>query len=273
MPFQVLLGTSQWDAVRFCRAMTEDLYTPFIVPDESYMSYHEEVSEDFSRWVPLDYQVGNVMTSTSPFQTVVNQQRYVCNSANGFTVAPMQITDVLYRAAGSLSAVNELAFLALLPLSPLNRFLSTPYILDSPSERILRDQVLSEAGHYGQGYWGLVRDPATGLPAIDLYPIPAAAGTPIFVRYAARHTNTASEVLADATYPTVPEDKKRQFARLLYCMILEQEQERFAKATSTRAGILQGSASPALLDRKIERIRTETYQQLGGTAPSVLHIL
>lgn len=269
--FQVLLGSASWDAVRYCRAKTGDLYSPFIVPDESYMAYHEDVLEDLSRWVPLDYQVGNPVLQTSSLLTVANQQRYVCTSGNGFSSPPARITDVLYRATNAFSAASEIAYLALLPFSPLNRFLFTPSLLDSPSERILRDEYLSELDKYGRGYYGVVRDPATGLLAIDLYPIPTVGGTPVYVRYQAQHAYTSSSPLGDAVYATVPENHKRQFARLLWCQVMEEELERFAKATSTSAGILRGTASPQALERMIERTRSEVYQQLGAAVPVVLH--
>jgi hypothetical protein len=268
--YQVQLGTTEWDAVRYCRALTEDLYTPFVVPDESYIAYAEDVAEDFSRWVPLDIQVGNPVLGTSAFLTVANQQRYVCNVANGFASPVARVTDVLYRATNAFSAASEISYLALLPFSPLNRFLFTPSLLDSPSERILRDEYLSELDHYGKGYWGQVRDSGTGTAAIDLYPIPVTGGLPIFVRYQTIHTATASP-LNDAVYLRVPEDRKRQFARLLYCMVLEQESGRYAKATSTSAGILRGTASPQALERKIERIRSSVYLELGGALPVVAH--
>lgn len=268
--FQVLLGAASWDAVRYCRALTEDLYSPFVIPDEAYVAYHEDVLEDLSRWVPLDYQVGNPVLQTSNLLTVANQQRYVCSTGNGFTVPPARITDVLYRATNAFSAASEIAYLALLPFSPLNRFLFTPSLLDSPSERILRDEYLAELDKYGRGYYGVVRDPATGLLAIDLYPIPTVGGTPVYVRYQAQHAYTTN-TLGDAVYATVPEANKRHFARLLYCMVLEQEQGRLAKATSTSAGILRGTSSPAALERKIERIRNEVYLQLGAAVPVVVH--
>jgi len=270
MPYQIQLGTTEWDAVRYCRALTEDLYTPFIVPDESYGAYAEDVAQDFSRWVPLDIQVGNPVTQTSGFLTVANQQRYVCNAGNGFASPVARITDVLYQATNAFSAASEISYLALLPFSPLNRFLFTPSLLDSPSERILRDEYLSELDHYGRGFYGLARDPASGAVAIDLYPIPTTGGTPIYVRYQTIHVATAS-LLNDAVYSRVPEDRKRQFARLLYCLVLEQESDRYAKATSTSAGILRGTASPQALERKIERIRSSVYQELGAALPVVAH--
>lgn len=266
MPFQVLLGSSKWDAVRYCRALTEDLYTPFSVPDESYQAFHEDVAEDLSRFLPVDYWVGNPVTNSSPLVTVANQLVYVCSSANGFTAAPHRILEVLYQATNAFSAASEISYLALLPFSPLNRFLFTPSLLDSPSERILRDEYLAELDHYGRGFYAVARDPATGLPSLAFYPIPTVAGNPLYVHYQAGHTYTTT-TLGDALYATIPENHKLNFARLLYCLVLEQEQERYAKATSTSAGILRGTSNPQALLQKIERIRNETYQRLGGSLP------
>jgi hypothetical protein len=268
--FQVMLGASKFDAVNYCRNLTEDVWTPYTVPDSAYMSYHEDVAEDFSRFVPLDYQIGNPFTVTSTFVTVAQQQRYICNSGNGFLATPDRITDLLFQATNSFSAASEIAYLALLPFSPLNRFLFTPSLLDSPSERVLRDEYLSELEKYGRGYYGVVRDPASGLPAIDLYPMPMTAAIPIYVRYQARHLATI-DGQGNALYATIPEAYKRQFARLLYCMVLEQEQERFARTAQVTAGILSSSSRPEQLARKITRIREKVYQELGATAPQVIH--
>jgi hypothetical protein len=268
--FQVMLGSSRWDACAYVRSLTEDTVTPYLVPDSAYIAYAEDVAEDFSRYVPLDVQLGNPVALTSPLQTVVYQQRYVCNVANGFSIAPTRITDVLYQATNAFSAASEISYLALLPFSPLNRFLFTPSLLDSPSERILRDQYLQELDKYGRGYWGTVRDAATGLPALDLYPIPTSAGTPIYVRYQIGHSYTTDN-LGNVAYVTVPEQYKRQFARLLYCQILEQEQDRFIRGVRTQAGILSQETSPAEMNRKIMRIRNAVYQELGDAVPAVFH--
>lgn len=271
MPFQCQLAASQWDAVRYARALSEDLYTPFIVPDESYMAYHEDVAEDISRFLPVDYWVGNPVLAASPLVTVANQQVYVASSGNGFAVPPSRITEFLYQATNAFSAASEISYLALLPFSPLNRFLFTPSLLDSPSERILRDEYLSELDHYGRGFYAVQRDPATGLLSIAIYPIPTVSGTPLFAHYQGNHVASAGGIALDVWYKTIPEQNKRHFGRLLYCLVVEQEMDRYAKATSTSAGILRGSASPLALQAKVERIRNEVYQQLGGALPVVAH--
>ena len=271
MPFQCQLGTSQWDAVRYVRALTEDLYTPFVIPDESYMAFHEDVAEDISRFLPLDYWVGNPVTQVSPLTTVANQQVYVASVANGFTVPPTRILEFLYQATNAFSAASEISYLALLPFSPLNRFLFTPSLLDSPSERILRDEYLSELDHYGRGFYAVQRDPATGLLSVAIYPIPTVSGTPLYAHFQGNHVSSAGSFPLDVWYKTIPEANKRHFGRLLYCLVVEQELDRYAKATSTSAGILRGQASPQALQTKIERIRNEVYQQLGGTLPAVAH--
>lgn len=275
MAYSCLLGTSQtWDAVAYSRALTEDDTTPFTVPDTRYQLYVEAIAEDFSRFVPLDYTVGNVTTQTSPWLTVANQAVYICNSSNGFTVPPMGITSVLYQATNAFSAASEISYLALLPYSPLNRFLFTPSLLDSPSERILRDEYLAELDHYGIGFYAIQRDPATGLLAIALYPTPATGGVPLFAQYRAGHvdTGTAPVLTNGSKYLTVPEDLKRVFGNLLFARVLEEEGDRLAKAASARAGMLEVRAgNPEVMEQKVQRVRNEAYAELGGNVPVAIH--
>jgi len=268
--FQIQLGPSRWDAVAYVRGLCDDVLTPYVVPNETYASLAEDVAEDFSRFVPLDYWVGSPAQGTSPLVTVANQAVYVCSPANGFMVPPTRITEFAYGATELLNAGTELAWLVLLPSSPLNRFAFSPYLLDSPSERILRDQALAELSKYGQGAYAFDRDPATGLLSAAIYPAPTIAGLPLFAHYQASHVAT-TDSLGSAIYATIPEDRKRHFARLLYCLVLEFELRRAARATSTSAGILRGTTSPGAIAAMVDRIRNETYQQLGAATPVAIH--
>lgn len=258
--FQCLIGPSQYDAVNAVRQLTEDIAAPLTIADSAYQAYVEIVNEDFSRFCPVDILVGNPVTLSSPLTTVAFQQRYVCNSGNGFTYPPMQVTDVLYRAANAFSAASEIAYLALLPFSPLNRFLFTPSLLDSPSERILRDEYLSELDHYGKGYFRVVRD-VSGLLAIELYPIPQASGTAVYARYMAQHQTVNTSGVT--TIATIPEDLKRWWVQLLYAEILIQESERFGKLNKAKAGLIDLSSDPRLLVQKGKDIREAAYLALG----------
>ena len=234
-----------------------------IIPDGAFRAYAEDVNEDFSRHVPLDYRVGDPYAATSPLTTVAGQQNYVCSVANGFTATPMWITDVLYSAGSGYSAASEIAYLALLPFSPINRFLFAPSLLDSPSERILRDEYLNELSHYGNGYYGNATDPTTGLPSINLFPIPANTGTPIFARYAAQHVINATDP-NNWKIVTVPEHLKRNWAQLLAAMILEEEGDRIAKTRNAKAGLIEIQADSRTMENKIDRLRLDAYSQLGG---------
>lgn len=268
--FQVQLGSSRWDAVSYVRGLCDDVLLPYSVPDGTYASLAEDAAEDFSRFVPLDYWVGSPSLGTSPLVTVANQAVYVCTVANGFAAPPVRISEFAYGVTDVLNAGTELAWLAMLPSSPMNRFLISPYLLDSPSERLLRDQALGELAKYSQGAYAVDRDPVTGLLALAVYPIPTAAGIPLFAHYQAVHVAT-SDTLGNAIYATVPEDRKRIFARLLYCLVLEHRLLRAAGATSTSAGILRGTADPKSIAAMIDRIRNECYQQLGAATPVAMH--
>ena len=262
MAFTCTLSPSAtWDVVAHVRNVIEDTSTTPVIPDAALESYVEVVNEDFSTHIPLDYLVGNPATASSPMTTVQFQQRYVCNTANGFTPTPMQVTDVLYQAGTGYSAASEIAYLTLLPFSPINRFLFTPSLLDSPSERVLRDEYLSELSHYGYGYYSRARDGATGLPAIDLYPIPVVAGLPIFVRYTAQHAITKNGTAWSIN--TIPEHHKRTFADLLLAQTLEEEADRLVKNRQIKAGINELVSDPKTMEARIDRLRERAYASLG----------
>jgi hypothetical protein len=180
----------------------------------------------------------------------------------------MEVTDVLYRASGVFTAASEIAYLALMPVSPLNWFRIDKDLLNSPSSRHIRDQYLQELDHYGIGYWGRAVDELTGLPAIDLYPPPVTAGLPIFVRYVAQHTNTGT--LANPIYTTIPEDKKRFFAQLLYAEVLEQEADRIFKNSQLKAGMTQVWRSPPDIRAYAAIIKEDVQLALGQATGVVL---
>ena len=257
MSFTCLLGASAWDASVYVRAKLEDASPGFLISDAALQAYTEAAVEDFSRLLPLEDIIGNPLTATSPMNTVKNQLRYVCSPANGFPVPPILITDVLYRAASTYSAANELAYLSILPFSPINRFLFTPNLLDSPTIRILRNEYLTEVQHYGRGFAGIVLDRATGLLALDLFPSPTVDGIPIFVRYMSAYVNTGTA--ANPIYATVPEIYKTKFADLLYAEALFQEADRMAKYERSRVGFLdlQGKAAEMRLLAEYTRTRVE----------------
>lgn len=264
MAFTCTLGPSaSWDVVAYVRNVIEDTSTTPLVSDAAMQSYVEVVNEDFSTHSPLDYLLGSPATSASPMTTVLNQQRYVCSSANGFTPTPMFVTDVLYPAGSGYSAASEIAYLTLLPFSPINRFLFTPSLLDSPSERLLRDEYLAELAHYGYGYWSRARDGATGLPAVDLYPIPSVSGLPIYVRYCAQHTITVNSSTSWSV-STIPEYQKRIYGDLLLAQTLEEESDRLQKAHMIKAGINEIQGDGKTMEARIDRLRERAYSKLGA---------
>lgn len=271
MAYQVLLSTSAFDAVAYARQMSNDTDTPYVTPDAAYELYQEDVVEDFSRYVPLDYIVGNPAVLTSALTTVANQQRYVCSVANGFSVEPARITDVSYNSSGLLTNTTDWGALNLMPFSPLGRFfLANTWLVDNPSMLTMRSEYRDTVDRLFPGFYNVVRDPTTGLLAIDLYPIPTVTGQPIYVRYQGNHIDTGTAGV-NAIYLTVPEALKRYFAILLYCTVVENNLDEIARAGSTRAGILQEGGSPEWLERKLARLRASTYQALGGTFPVVVH--
>ena len=260
-----LVGPSaSFDAIAYARAMIEDVdSTSFVIPDSSMEVLVKKAASEFSRHLALDDVVGNPAQATSPCMTVANQQRYVCTAANGFAVTPSKISDVLYRAAATYSAANELAYLSLLPFSPVNRFLFTPNLLDSPSERILRNQYLDELQHYGRGYYAIVRDRVTGLLAVDLFPIPTSTPVPVFFRYQAPHPNSSTDP-HNPVYATIPDDLAYVFGDLLYADCLDMEADRLAKYQRARAGLLDVQGSAADLRELASEVRMRAMMPLNA---------
>lgn len=263
MAFKMLLSTSAWDAVAYIRARTEDSAQPPMIPDSSYKAYAEEAIEEYSRMAPLERQIGSALPQlTSPFMTVTNQQRYLCNATNGFTTgAPMNILEVSYRPAGGFNASNEVIYLSMLPdaVSLLS------FDIESPVTRLLRDQTLSEISHYAVGFYSAIRD-VSGLLAIDLYPIPTMA-LPVEVRYTLMHPQTI--VGGNFAYVTIPEDHKRLVANLLYATVLEEETERLSKFRKVRAGMIENNTNPNGLYQLAQSLRDDVYNNLGGAVGAI----
>jgi len=262
-PLSILLAPSQWDCAQYVRRLVEDPNAE-TVPDEALWNYAEDVNEDFSRHVPTEYVVGSPIAETSPLLTIKGQQRYLCTTGNGFPVTPISVSDVLYRAGGALIAPNEMAYLSMTAFAPLNRFLfTTSSLIDSPTQRVLRDEYIDEMDHYGRGYAGVVLDPSGNL-AIDLYPVPETDGMPIYVRFKAAHTMDYNSTTNTLTVATVPENKKRDWAKLLYALVLEQEGEHMAKYKMQKAGLVERQTDARTMEARVMRIREEVYAALGS---------
>lgn len=247
---------------------------PFI-SDTTLLAYVDIAAKEFSQYVPLgDIVVGNIAGTSgsppsSPLNTVAFQSRYICTVANGFAYPVKAISDVLYRASGVFTAASEIAYLALMPVSPLNWFRIDKDLLNSPTSRHIRDQYLQELDHYGIGYWGWARDPGTGFPAIDLYPPPVTSGLPIFVRYTTYYQQVP-DTFGNPTYPTVPEDMTFHFARFMLAEVMNQEAINIYKYSSLKSGIIQQTSSPGDIRAEAARIRDETRLACGGMAGQAL---
>ena len=274
--------TLVFDAFRYCRNKVGDPNPPIIagpglpfIPDTALQDYVDVAAKEFAQYVPLgEIVVGNIAGSagsppSSPMNTVPYQSRYVCSVANGFAFPVKEVSDVLYRASGVFTAASEIAYLALMPVSPLNWFRIDKDLLNSPTSRHIRDQYLQELDHYGIGYWGRARDGATGTQAIDLYPPPVTAGLPIFVRYTTYYQQVPDGG-GNPTYPTVPEDMTHHFARFLLAEVLDQEAINIYKFSQLKSGIIQQWSSPSDIRADAERIRDETRLQCGGMAGMAL---
>lgn len=264
-PDTCLVGpTAAFDAIGYARAKIEDTDPAnFVIPDSSMVLFAQAAAAEFSRFLPWEDIIGNVAIPSSPLMTVDKQVGYVCTAANGFPVAPTQITDVLYRASATYSAANELAYLSILPFSPVNRFLYSPNLLDSPSERVLRNEYLNELQHYGRGFAGIYRDRLTGRLAFDLYPVPTGVPVPVFVRYTGAHANVSTDP-NNPVYPTVPDDLARYFGDLVYAECLDVEADRLAKFQRARAGLLDIQGDAVAMRELAAEVRFRATGALGA---------
>jgi hypothetical protein len=266
-----------FDAFAFVRAKIGDPNPPTFpgpglpfISDAALQAYVDTAAKEFSRWIPLgNITVGNIAGSSgsppsSPLNTIAFQNRYICNAVNGFSFPVKEITDVLYRASGVFTAASEIAYLALMPVSPLNWFRIDKDLLNSPTSRHIRDQYLQELDHYGIGYWGWGRDAATGNIFIEIFPPPVTSGLPIFVRYTTYYLQVP-DGQGNPTYPTIPEDKTMEFARFLLAEVLDQEAINIYKFSQLRSGIIQQSSSPMDIRRNAEQIREDTRLALGAS--------
>ena len=266
-----------WDAVRFVRNKVEDPNPPVygaspVIPDLAFTDYIEVAAEEFSNWSPIGDQVVGLIGAnppTSPLATISNVSRYVLTPGVGFAYSVKEISDVLFRASGVFTAASEIAYLALMPVSPLNWFRIDKDLLNSPTSRHIRDQYLQELDHYGIGYWSRARDAATGLQAIDIYPPPTTTGLPIFVRYTTTHQNVPDGG-GNPQYQTVPEDLKRHFGRFLLAEVMQQEADRLFKSQNTVSAAVSRFGSARDIRFEAERIRDETRLSLDGATGQVL---
>lgn len=270
------IGASlSFDAVAYVRNKIEDTaaVNP-VISDGALSLYVEMAVEEYSKWNPIgDIVVGNIAGTSgsppsSPFQTSAYVSRYTCNAANGFTMTPTTIQDVLYRASGVFSAASEIAYLALMPVSPLNWFRIDKDLLNSPTSRHIRDQYLQELDHYGIGYWRTARD-SSGNLAIDLFPPPVTASLPVFVRYTAAHPNTP-DGQGNPQYATIPEIHKVQFSRFLLAHVIEEEADRLTKTSQLKAGITQRWSNPQEARLFANELRDKAEGALGGNVSEIL---
>jgi len=254
-----------YDVIAYVRGQIEDLGPTFKIPDASLAIYVENAAEEFAKWSPIgDIVVGNIggTPPTSPLSTIPGVSRYSCSIANGFTLPVLDVIDVLFKASGVFTAASEIAYLQLMPISPFNWFHTQGNILSKPSERVIREEMFDELDHYTKGFWGTARG-ADGVPVIDIFPIPTTSGLPIFVRYTSGYSAVV-DGQGNPTYPTVPENHKRYFAKFALAEVLDQEADRLAKSSQLKAGVMQRWSSPASIRAQAENLRADVQNALGS---------
>lgn len=267
-PLTCKIGASQtYDVITYIRNQIEDTnVNSFKVSDAALQLYIENAAEEFAKWEPLgEFVVGNIggTPPTSPLSTIAGISRYSCSVANGFLYPVHEVIDVLFKSSGVFTAASEIAYLQLMPVSPFNWFSTQGNILSKPSERIIREEMFDELDHYTKGFWSTARG-ADGVKVIDVFPIPASSGLPIFARYTSGYISVPAPVSGDPTYPTIPENHKRYFAKFALAEVLDQEADRLAKSSQLKAGVMQRWSSPAAIRMLAENLRSDVQNALGA---------
>jgi len=267
MAVKVLLGPSgpnQWDAANYVRQQMEDV-PGYLISDNAISAYVQPTNEEFSRFLPLDWILGDPQGMTSPLVTVLNQQRYVCSAANGFPIPPNMVKGVSYLSTyfGTLTAQNEIALQQFLASTAAGAASLFQVVADSPTQRVIRDLGLDEIARYNRGFYQVVQDGLTGLPALDLYPVPQVSGMPIVVRYTTAHQFTYDVPSTTYTFPTIPPAKNWLWAKLLLLQVLEEEQDRLIKAKQMKAGLVEISTDARQAEQRLNRLRDEVNGSLG----------
>jgi hypothetical protein len=260
-----------WDAVAYVRGQIEDTNGPnFLIPDTTLALYVEAAAEEFSKLEPLgEHVVGNIGGSpqTSPLSTLAGVSRYSCSVANGFLYPVAQVTDVMFKSSGIFSAASEMSYLQFMPASPFSLLSTNGSSILKPTDRVIREEMFDELDHYTKGFWGIGRG-ADGIKVIDIYPVPTSSGLPIFVRYTSTYLSVV-DGNGNPTYPTVPEDLKRYFGKLLLVEVLEQEMDRIAKSSILKAGVMQRWSTPAAIRAYAENLKADIQNELGGSVTVV----
>jgi hypothetical protein len=265
MALSITLGPDGYDAVRYVRGRVGDP-DGSTFSDAELVAYAQEANSDFSRHLPLDIFVGDVLGGTSPLLTVADQGRYVCTPGNGFPSAPLFIREVLWAATSAgFNASNEAATLALMPTFIISKVLFRPGLLDSPSERVLRQSYLNELSHYGRGFYDTYNDPATGLLGINLFPVPELDGLPLFVQAGLAH-GMFDDGSGNLDIPTVPADRVTDWARLLWAILVENEALRVCATKQAKAGLVEIASDPRVLMQFAIEQRHSIYAKLGSYA-------
>lgn len=258
MAFKALLGVSKWDAVKYVRSLTDDRGPMPVISDDAYQSYAEVANEEFSRLLPLEFQIGVTWPNpASPLVTVANQQTYILNPSNGFTRPVMNVVGIRYAPSGTINAGNESAFY-MFP-DPGSLMATDIY---QPSSRVIRDLTFGEIAHYGQSFFDLIDDPS-GFRALIISPIPTISGIPISVRYTTPHAQT-TDPFGNFTFLSIPEAYKRQWGDLLFATILDQENDRLSKFRKLRAGMIEANTNPQGLAALAAQKREDVFLALGG---------
>lgn len=157
---------------------------------------------------------------------------------------------------------NDWLFLPMIDTPSSSIFGYSDYAFRSPSERIIRQEILTELDHYAQSFsdWYVDGDP----PQFYVLPTSIASGMPIIIKYAAEHPNQSADPL-NPKWTTLYSGHWKHIIKLVKWALAD---ARADMITSTMALTEQGGGNTQLteswkLGNRAERILEQVRQDLG----------
>lgn len=158
---------------------------------------------------------------------------------------------------------NDWLFLPMIDTPSSSIFGYSDYAFRSPSERIIRQEILTELDHYAQSFsdWYVDGDP----PALYVLPTSVASGLNIIVKYASEHVNQTPNDPLNPKWTSIYPGHWKHIIKLVKWAVAD---ARADMITSTMALSEQGGGNTQLteswkLGNRAERILEQVRQELG----------
>lgn len=157
---------------------------------------------------------------------------------------------------------NDFLFLPMIDTPASTLFGYSDYAFRSPSERFIRQGILTELDHYAQSFTGYYVDGTP--PQLYLLPTSVTGGLPVIVRYGAQHLNESSDPL-NPRWTALPAGHWRYIMRLIKWSAADARADTIT-STQALASIDGGKAHLVeswQLGNRADRILNEVRMALG----------